>query len=62
MKVYEQITDLIGATPLVKLKNYSANRELDATILAKVEYFNTLRAALRTVLPRLCWTTPKPRA
>ena len=40
MKVYEQITDLIGSTPLVKLKNYSANRELDATILAKVEYFN----------------------
>ena len=40
MKVYEQITDLIGSTPLVKLKNYSANRNLDATILAKVEYFN----------------------
>ena len=40
MKVYEQITDLIGSTPLVKLKNYSANRNLEAAILAKVEYFN----------------------
>ena len=40
MKVYEQITDLIGSTPLVKLKNYSANRGLEATVLAKVEFFN----------------------
>ena len=40
MKIYEQITDLIGSTPLVKLKNYSANRELEATVLAKVEFFN----------------------
>ena len=40
MKVYEQITDLIGSTPLVKLRNYSANRKLEATVLAKVEFFN----------------------
>ncbi|WP_434310520.1 cysteine synthase A [Hominifimenecus sp. rT4P-3] len=40
MKIYEEITDLIGSTPLVKLKNYSAARALDATILAKVEFFN----------------------
>ena len=39
MKTYE-ISDLIGSTPLVKLKNYSAKRELQATILAKVEFFN----------------------
>lgn len=40
MKIYEQITDLIGSTPLVKLKNYSAARNLEATVLAKVEFFN----------------------
>ncbi len=40
MKVYEQITDLIGKTPLVKLKNYSAARNLEADIIAKVEFFN----------------------
>ena len=40
MKVYESITDLIGSTPLVKLKNYSEARGLEATILAKVEFFN----------------------
>lgn len=40
MKVYEQITDLIGKTPLVKLKNYSAARKLEADVIAKVEFFN----------------------
>lgn len=39
MKTYE-ISDLIGSTPLVKLKNYSAKRSLEATVLAKVEFFN----------------------
>lgn len=40
MKVYNEITELIGSTPLVKLKNYSENRDLKATLLAKVEFFN----------------------
>lgn len=40
MKVYEEITELIGSTPLVKLKNYSASRKLEATVLVKVEFFN----------------------
>lgn len=39
MKTYE-ISELIGSTPLVRLKNYAANRELAATVLAKVEFFN----------------------
>lgn len=39
MKTYE-ISELIGSTPLVSLKNYSANRSLETTILAKVEFFN----------------------
>lgn len=40
MKTYERITDLIGGTPLLELKNYEKNKELSATILAKLEYFN----------------------
>lgn len=40
MKVYEKITDLIGATPLLELKNYEKEKALEATILAKLEYFN----------------------
>ncbi len=40
MKIYEKITDLIGGTPLLELKNYEKNKELSATVLAKLEYFN----------------------
>lgn len=39
-KVYTSITQLIGGTPLVELKNYEAEKNLQATILAKLEYFN----------------------
>ncbi|MDD6735381.1 MAG: cysteine synthase family protein, partial [Clostridiales bacterium] len=40
MKTYERITDLIGGTPLLELKNYENEKKLSATILAKLEYFN----------------------
>ena len=40
MKVYEKITDLIGNTPLVELKNFEKENNLEAIILAKLEYFN----------------------
>ena len=40
MKVYEHITDLIGKTPLLKLTNFIKEKELGATVLAKLEYFN----------------------
>ena len=39
-KVYTSITQLIGSTPLVELKNYEAENKLEAKILAKLEYFN----------------------
>ena len=39
-KVYTNITQLIGGTPLVELSNYEADNKLEATILAKLEYFN----------------------
>lgn len=40
MKTYEKITDLIGNTPLLELKNYEKEKALSAAILAKLEYFN----------------------
>jgi len=40
MKIYEKLTDLIGRTPLMELKNYEALHGLEATIAAKLEYFN----------------------
>ncbi len=40
MKVYENITELIGNTPLLKLTNYINQNNIQAEIYGKVEYFN----------------------
>jgi cysteine synthase A len=39
-KVYESITDAIGDTPLVKLRKLPRQSGVNATVLAKLEYFN----------------------
>ena len=39
-RIYENITQLVGGTPLVKVSNYSKAHELEATILVKLEYLN----------------------
>ena len=40
MAIYKKITDLIGNTPLVELGNIEEAKGLQATVLAKVEFFN----------------------
>ncbi|MBR1853184.1 MAG: cysteine synthase A [Lachnospiraceae bacterium] len=40
MKVVENVSQLIGNTPLLRLNAYRRAHALDATILAKLEYFN----------------------
>ena len=40
MGIYQRITDLIGGTPLLELGNYERKNGLEATLLAKLEYFN----------------------
>ena len=40
MGIYRRITDLIGGTPLLELVNYERKNKLEATLLAKLEYFN----------------------
>jgi len=40
MALYKSITDLIGSTPLLELTNYEKINNLQAKILAKLEYFN----------------------
>ncbi len=40
MNVYSRITDLVGKTPLLELKNYERKNNLEAKILGKLEYFN----------------------
>ncbi len=40
MKVYENVADLVGNTPLVRLTGYRERKGFSAHILAKLEYFN----------------------
>lgn len=39
-KVYKNLTDLIGKTPLLELTNYEKKHDLKATIIGKLEYYN----------------------
>lgn len=41
-KIAQNLTELIGNTPLLALNNYGAKEGLKATLLAKLEYFNPL--------------------
>ncbi len=41
-RIYDSITDTIGDTPLVKLNRLPAERGVQATILAKLEFFNPI--------------------
>ncbi len=40
--IAKNLTDLIGNTPLLELKNYNQKKGIPATIVAKLEYFNPL--------------------
>jgi len=40
MAIAKKITDLIGGTPILELENTEAENKLNATLLAKLEYFN----------------------
>lgn len=53
-KIYESITELVGHTPLVELKNYEKNNNLKAKLIGKLEYLNPTgsvkdRAALNMI-------------
>lgn len=41
-KVAKQLTELVGATPILQLCNYEEEHGINANILAKLEYFNPL--------------------
>ena len=40
MRIYRNITELIGGTHLLELTNYERKNGLNAAILAKLEYLN----------------------
>ncbi|MFZ5974990.1 MAG: cysteine synthase A [Bacillota bacterium] len=39
-KIAKNLTELIGNTPLLELANYNTAQNLEATVIAKLEYFN----------------------
>jgi len=45
MKIYNNVTELVGRTPLLRLSNYEKNNGLSAAILAKLECFNPAGSA-----------------
>ena len=39
-KIAQSLTELVGNTPILELKNYEEAKHLPAHLLAKLEYFN----------------------
>jgi len=39
-KIYNSITELVGNTPLVEFHRFNKNRNLEARVIGKLEYFN----------------------
>lgn len=39
-KIYKNLAELVGRTPLLEVTNYGKGKDLKANILAKLEYFN----------------------
>ena len=42
MRIAKSLTDLIGNTPLLELSNYNGTKNLNAKVIAKLEYFNPM--------------------
>ena len=55
MAVYKNVTELIGNTPLMELGNYEKKHNLQAKVLAKLEYFNPAGS----VKDRIAWAIIK---
>ena len=39
-RIFKNLSDLIGKTPLLQLVNYERKHGLQATVIGKLEYFN----------------------
>ncbi len=53
MKIYQSLTELVGKTPLLELVNYEKKNGLEATVLAKLEYFNPAGSVKDRVAKRM---------
>ncbi len=54
-KIFDNLVDLIGNTPLLNLKRYAEKMKLEAHLAAKLEYFNPLGS----VKDRISWSMIK---
>ncbi|MCR5320343.1 MAG: cysteine synthase A [Lachnospiraceae bacterium] len=55
MAIYKNVTELIGNTPILELSNIEKKEGLEATLLAKLEYFNPAGS----VKDRVAWAIIK---
>ena len=46
-KIYKNVTELIGKTPLIELTKFEEIQKLEAKVIAKVEFFNPKILAFR---------------
>ena len=58
-KIYKGVSELIGKTPIIEAVNFEKAVEADATILAKLEYFNPAGSVKDRVAPRAAITQPR---
>ena len=59
MPIYKTVTELVGKTPLLELVNYERKYALNATILAKLEYFNPAGAVKDRIALNMVETAEK---
>ena len=52
-KIYDSLTELVGHTPLVRLRGYEKKLGLKANLLAKVEYFNPIGSIKDRIVLRI---------
>lgn len=62
MAIYKNVTELVGNTPILELNNYEKKNNLEATILAKLEYFNPAGSVKDRIAKKIlldAWETGK---
>ncbi len=59
MKIFKNVSELIGRTPLMELSNYENNHSLNACIYAKLEFFNPAGSAKDRIAREMIETAEK---
>jgi len=62
-RVYGSILETIGNTPLVRIGRYAQQRECQAEVLAKLEFFNPISSVKdRIAVSKACVRNPRSTA